>query len=112
MRRLLLTLFCALTFSATVADAQRTRTYEQITVADTAIGIATATLANMAQCSARLETAEIRWRHDGTAPTTTVGTPMQAGDVLTFADLRDAAAFRAIRTGSTSGTLNVWCEAR
>lgn len=52
-----------------------------------------------------LETASIRFTYDGTAPTTTVGHLMNAGDVLVIEGIANVSAFRAIRTGSTSGAL-------
>ncbi len=63
----------------------------------------------MNHCLVRLETAEIRFTVDGTAPTTTVGTPMEALEVLTFASRPELVAYRAIRTTATSGTLNLNC---
>lgn len=107
MRRIFL-LACVLVLAVPVT-AQRVTTYEQITVAASSIGIASATRAGMAMCSLRLETAQIRWRADGTAPTTTVGTLMEIGDVMTIANILDAMNIRFIRTGGTSGVLNVSC---
>lgn len=112
MRALLASAVVLLTLTVPVGGQQPRRTYQQITVADTAIGISASTLSGMAQCSLRLEQAQIRWRHDGTVPTTSIGTLLEIGDVLSFADVRDAAAWRGIRTGGTSGIINVWCEAR
>jgi hypothetical protein len=51
------------------------------------------------------ETAEIRYTVDGTAPTTTVGHLLSPRDVLILDSNADIAAFRAIRTGATSGVL-------
>ncbi len=53
-----------------------------------------------------LETAEIRYTCDGTAPTSTKGHPLEPGDSLTVA-MRDFTVFRAIRTGATSGVFRV-----
>ncbi len=66
----------------------------------------------MAGCLMRNAVAQIRYRYDGTAPTSTVGTILEIGDVKTFADVRDVAAFRAIRTGATSGILSIECWPR
>ena len=52
-----------------------------------------------------VETAQIRFTVDGTAPTITVGHILNAGDNLTIDSNEDIAAFRAIRTSSTSGVI-------
>lgn len=54
-----------------------------------------------------LETAQIRWTVDGTAPTTTVGHLLEPGDSLVVQGYAALRAFKAIRTGGTSGTLKV-----
>ena len=54
-----------------------------------------------------VETAQIRWTCDGTTPTTTVGNPMDAGDSIVISGAQNIKQFRAIRTGGTSGSLNV-----
>lgn len=84
--------------------------YEQITVANTAIGF-TSTKINpsagqMLTASCRLETAEIRWTLDGTTPTTTIGTLLEPGDQLIVSGFTNLSLFRAIRTGATSGVLS------
>ena len=89
-------------------------TYEQITVGSTAVGIAVTTsnptgAPQQNRCVARLETAQIRYRTDGIAPTTTVGTLLEVGDVLTIASNADARRIRFIRTGGVSGVLDVEC---
>lgn len=89
--------------------AQRTTTYEQVTVAATSIGLTVANLSGMAGCTVRLETAQVRWRMDGTAPTTTVGTLLEVGEILTIPHILDARFIRFIRTGAVSGLLNSTC---
>lgn len=91
------------------AQAQRTPTYEALTVGSSATGISAATLADMAICTAVLETAEVRWRNDGTAPTSTVGTPIAVGTAIAFDNITDARSAQFIRTSSTSGVLHVNC---
>ncbi|HYE88052.1 MAG TPA: hypothetical protein VEA16_16935 [Vicinamibacterales bacterium] len=112
MRRLLLcSLVVALVLPARASDHV---TFEQITVAATAIGI-TSTITNPSglpqqnRCVARLETAQIRYRTDSVAPTSTVGMVLEVGDVLTITTNEDARRIRFIRTGSTSGVLSVEC---
>jgi hypothetical protein len=88
--------------------------FEQVTVANTSIGFTAtkvepngtggAPQATMATC--RLETAEIRYQVDGTAPTTTVGTLLEVGDVLTLNGHDSIMRFRGIRTGASSGVLS------
>lgn len=86
-------------------------TFEQVTVATTAIGFTAASITppgvpmqTMAVC--RLETAEIRFRYDGLNPTTSVGVLLEVGDYLTVPGHDLMANFRAIRTGATSGVLS------
>lgn len=86
--------------------------FETVTVAATAIGFTDATIvetaghpaATLAVC--RLETAEIRVRYDGTAPTAAVGTLVEIGDTITVTGSDVLRAFRAIRTTGTSGVLD------
>ena len=57
-----------------------------------------------------LETAQIRWRDDGTAPTAAVGHLMETGQTLEYdGDLNN---IQFIRTGGTSGSLPVTYYAR
>lgn len=73
--------------------------YESITVSSTAIGITgaliTAIKANRAIIT--VETDQVRWRIDGTDPTSSEGHLLSAGDVLTLISTHDLNAFRAIR---------------
>lgn len=88
--------------------------FEQVTVANSSIGFTATKVepngtggtpqATIASC--RLETAEIRYQIDGTAPTTTVGTLLEIGDILTVTGHDSIMRFRAIRTGATSGVLS------
>jgi hypothetical protein len=56
----------------------------------------------------RLETAQIRYTVDGvTAPTTTVGTLLEIGESLLLWGTQDIQNFKAIRTGGSSGVLDV-----
>lgn len=98
----------------TLVVAQQPRsTYEQITVAGTAVGIASTTTnpagrLPAAQCEAVLETAQVRFRDDGTDPTSSVGTPLNPGDILPMTG-DYAHRLKFIRTTATSGVLNVRC---
>lgn len=91
-------------------------TAEVITVADTAIGF-TASIyqqnaVNMVTCSA--ETAQMRFRVDGTDPSSTVGHLLEVGQWICIGNctglagspaFQQIASFKAIRTGGSSGTL-------
>lgn len=82
--------------------------HESITVDNTAGGKAftTAKIAGMRYAFVTVETAQVRFTIDGTAPTTTVGHLLEIGDILKLDSAEDLAAFRAIRTGSTSATIH------
>lgn len=101
---------------ATPAGSATYRTYGQVTIDNTTGGVAlTASIITpsgqpqMQHCMLRSETAEIRYRVDGGAPTTSVGTPLEPLEVLRLDSHVELDAFRAIRTGSTSATLNAVC---
>jgi len=112
MRRLIAALLVGLTVSAAPLLAQRAYLgFEQLTVADTAIGFTTAKIeppgrvqAAFAVC--RLETAQIRFTFDGSTPTSTVGTLWEIGEEREFNGHDVLVNFRAIRTGGTSGVLD------
>ena len=83
--------------------------FETVTIDNTAGGVAL-TAAKYVTCIKALisvETAQIRFTVDGTAPTTTVGHILNSGDVLSLTSNEDIAAFKAIRTGTSSGTIQV-----
>ena len=80
---------------------------EAVTVDNTAGGVAL-TPAKYAGCRSAfitVEDAQLRWTIDGTAPTTTVGHVANPADIIDLVSAEDMAAFRAIRTGSTSAKL-------
>ncbi len=112
MRRL--SLAVALVALAGLATASDYATYEQLTVADTAIGITAAVrnppgLPAQTHCQASLEVASIRFRDDTVDPTASVGELVHVGETLLIASNDQARVIRFIRTGSTSGVLNVRC---
>lgn len=90
------------------ARAAREVRYEQITVNSSAVGISASTLVGMQGCVGVVEDNNIRWRPDGTDPTSAVGTPLAAGGVLTLTNITDARLARFIATGSDA-QLNVVC---
>ena len=54
-----------------------------------------------------VETAQIRWTKDSTAPTSTTGHVANVGAVIFLDNPGDLWNFRAIRTGATSGTIQI-----
>lgn len=97
------------------AHAQQS-TFENLTVDNTSGGVALAasthTPASAPQqtyCVGKLETAQIRLRDDGTAPSTTVGTLVDIGDIVELNGNVFLRAVRFIRTGSTSGAIQFQC---
>ena len=89
-------------------------TFETVTFAASSIGFTAATLRpagqpNVGTCSGKLETASIRIRYDGTAPTASVGSLVDVGDIITIRGLPHLGAFRGIRTGGSSGIVNFHC---
>ncbi len=80
--------------------------FEQITVAATAIGGTSTYTTGAVWMSCRVRTAQVCFRCDGTAPTSTVCTVLNPGDIWTSEIGPEIANFKAIRTGSTSGQLD------
>ena len=104
---------------AVVVAAQDRVTFEALTVDDTTGGVRIAITTirptgapPQLECVGRLETAQIRYRYDGTAPSTTVGTLWELGEEKVITGPAYLEAFRAIRTGGSSGTLSLHCYAR
>lgn len=88
-------------------SGSKAQEYEALTIDNTVGGIACTTV-KVGTCTKAfmtLETAQIRFTTDGTAPTTSVGHLLNIGEVLKLDSAEDIAAFRAIRTGATSGSL-------
>lgn len=54
-----------------------------------------------------VETAAVRFRIDGTAPTATVGHVLEVGDVLELRGMGELSKFQAIRRDGTDATLRV-----
>ena len=87
--------------------------FETITVAATAIGLTTSTTylnstPKPKKVFITVESAQLRYRIDGVAdPTSTVGHVMVPTQSLTLEGYSQLNNFKAIRTGSTSATLQV-----
>jgi hypothetical protein len=81
--------------------------FEQITVDNTEGGKALTVPPNAVRALVGVEAQPLRWRDDGTAPTATVGFNVKADVNFELFGSQSLKAFRAIRTGGTSATLNV-----
>lgn len=113
MRRIVLILALSVLL-ALPCGAVDGRTYEQLTVGATAVGISSSTLQPTAQpqvkaCQGVNQDAELRYRYDGTDPTSTVGTPLSSTGIIDIVDISTAQRLKFIRTGGTSAKLNISC---
>ena len=87
--------------------------YATLSVTDTAAGLSGASpaiTANVTQAIITLETAQVRWRADGTAPTSSEGHLLEIADTLAFTGANwqhMLNTIQFIRTGSTSGALKI-----
>lgn len=80
---------------------------QALTVDNTVGGVSLTIPTGATACWMRLETAQIRYTVDTTAPTTTVGWLLEIGEILELQTRVEMSNFRAIRTGGSSGTLEV-----
>jgi acyl-coenzyme A thioesterase PaaI-like protein len=88
-------------------------TYQALTIADTAVGLAAATTdptghQQMQYGLGRLETADVRYRMDGTAPTSTEGVLLATGSLIELNGHDALKRIKFIRTGS-SAVLRIHC---
>jgi len=90
--------------------------YEDITVADSAVGMSSTKINPLtgpyARLSARatlisLENGDIRFRVDGGLPSLSSGHYLTSGDTLVLTGTQAIQQFRAIRSGDTDGVLKV-----
>jgi len=81
---------------------------QQLTVADTAIGLTVpGPLNNIPGADyaiIKVNTAQVRWK-DGTNPTSTAGITLDPGDIMRYSGNLGTVKF--IRTGSTSAVLDI-----
>ena len=82
--------------------------FESLTVSTSAVSI-TATIIDQHHDDALItvETAAVRFRIDGTAPTATVGHILEVGDVLRLRGMGEISKFQAIRRDGNDATLRV-----
>ena len=91
-------------------SALKSFTTERITVDATSGGVRL-TITNLVttppalSATITVESAQMRWTKDSTAPTSTTGHLANVGAVIFLDNPRDLWNFRAIRTGSTSATI-------
>jgi len=85
--------------------------HETITVSSSAVGLTQSKFSNYLSSKLRAfitcEGAQIRFWLDGTAPTSTDGHLLEAGQNLTIDSPDALTKFKAIRTGTTDATLRV-----
>lgn len=81
---------------------------ERVTIDATAGGVALTPTAGAHFAGARLETAQIRFSVvDGSAPTASTGMLLEVGETCLLDSPDEIANFRGIRTGGTSGVLEI-----
>lgn len=93
-------------------DPPKTFAFEALPVSNSAVGFTVDTYTpngDLGQpatlATAKVESAQIRYRTDGTNPTATVGTIAEDGEVITVESNSDIQAIRFIRTGGGDATL-------
>lgn len=79
--------------------------FETITVSSTAIGLTAGSINGKSIAFLTLETAQIRYRLDGTNPTASVGHILDAGDNLSLDGVGTLANLKMIRVGGSDGTI-------
>ena len=79
--------------------------YQQITVSTSAVGLTVPAGATRAVLG--IEAQPLRYRDDGTDPTTSVGFLVAAGGTMELDSKESLEAFKAIRSSGSDATLNV-----
>ena len=80
---------------------------ETLTIAGTAVGLTASKYSDAIRAEMTLEDAQIRFWVDGTDPTSSAGHPVNIGDIINIDGTSQIINFKAIRTGATSGTLQI-----
>ena len=97
-----------------IAGIRKAFAFETVTVTASSTALTTATYTTDGEKAKRavltLETGQIRYRYDGTAPTASVGHILNVFDILVINSSDNISNFRAIRTGGTSGVLSCTYE--
>ena len=86
--------------------------FEQIVISTNALPFTAATVKGLypyvfARALVSVESAAIRYRFDGTAPTSSVGHPLNVGDSFTLEGLDDILNFKAIRDVAATGDATI-----
>jgi hypothetical protein len=82
--------------------------FESLTISTAAVSITAAIIdQHHDDALVTVETAAVRFRIDGTAPTATVGHALEVGDVLELRGMGEIGKFQAIRRDGTDATLRV-----
>jgi len=88
--------------------------YESITVGTTAVGLTTSVYKSDTGTAARaiitVETDQVRYRYDGTSPTSTEGHLLNATDTLLVVGRGNLDRIRFIRAGADDATIRVSYE--
>lgn len=89
-------------------DQETSFSFQALTVSTTSVALtATVGQLNSHRAVISVEDAPIRFRYDGTAPTSTVGHVLYPGDKLILEGRANISQFRAIRSGSVDAVLAV-----
>lgn len=115
MRRLLFVLLLIGATTVGVLAQTPLSTFETVTFSSTAVGLSTATIAppggQMTVCVGKVETAAIRIRFDGGAPTASVGTPIGVGETFRIGGQGSLQSFRGIKSGASDASVAFHCSA-
>lgn len=79
--------------------------FQQLTVSTTAVGLTVPAGATRAVC--HVQSQPLRWRDDGTNPTSSVGVLTAAAVIFELHGTYSMNAFKAIRSGSTDSVLEI-----
>ena len=89
-------------------DQETAFSFQTLTVSTTAVSLtATVGQLNSHRAIITVEDAPIRFRYDGTAPTSSVGHVLYPGDKLILEGRANISQFRAIRSGNVDATLSI-----
>lgn len=107
MKKVFLLLTVLLLITALTSVSSAGTNHMTVTVSTVAVTLDMTKINAYAQSvTCTLEGGAIRFWTDTTAPTTTVGVPWLPNTTYTFTDVTDIGGFRAIRSGSTDGSLS------
>jgi hypothetical protein len=88
------------------------KAFERLTVSNAAVGLTVAIFSKNSglECCDKatilVEDASIRYRVDGSDPTTTIGLLANSGDIISLSGISELRLFKAIRTATTDAHLS------